>query len=39
MLDGVDFDRMNMGEICSHLKKSCCPALKELIKDATKNLR
>jgi hypothetical protein len=39
MLDGVDFDRMNMSEICAHLKKSCCPALNELVKQAEKSLR
>jgi hypothetical protein len=38
MLDGIDFDRMSMMAICEHLKKSCCPALKELIKVAEKSL-
>jgi hypothetical protein len=38
MLDSVDFDTMNMAELCMHLKKSCCPALKELIKQAEKSL-
>jgi hypothetical protein len=32
MLDGLDFARMTMSQICAHLKKSCCPALKELEK-------
>jgi hypothetical protein len=38
MLDGVHFDSMNMEEVCRYLKKSCCPALKELIKQAEKSL-
>jgi hypothetical protein len=39
MLDGVELEKMNMVEMCHHLKKSCCPALDEIIKDAEKSLR
>jgi hypothetical protein len=35
MLDGVNFDKMNMDEMCDYLKKSCCPALKEIIKNSS----
>jgi hypothetical protein len=38
MLDGVDFDKMTMANMCMYLKKSCCPALKDLVKQAEKIL-
>jgi len=37
MLDGVELEKMNMSEICHHLKKSCCPALQDIIKQAEKS--
>jgi hypothetical protein len=39
MLDGVDINQMNMMQMCDYLKKSCCPALKELVKQAENSLR
>jgi len=33
MLDDIDVKKLSIKEICIHLKKSCCPALKEIIKD------
>jgi hypothetical protein len=38
MLDTIDLHAMTFDEICNHLRKSCCPALKELVKEAEKNL-
>jgi len=32
MLDDIDISKSSISEICQHLKKSCCPALKEIIK-------
>jgi hypothetical protein len=33
MLDDIDVKKMPYKDICIHLKKSCCPALKDMIKD------
>jgi hypothetical protein len=32
MLDDIDVRVLSIDEICKHLKKSCCPALQEIIK-------
>jgi hypothetical protein len=32
MLDDIDISKLTILEICEHLKKSCCPALKQIIK-------
>jgi hypothetical protein len=33
MLDDIDVKKLSINDICIHLKKSCCPALKDIIKD------
>jgi hypothetical protein len=33
MLDEIDVKKLSINDICIHLKKSCCPALKDIIKD------
>lgn len=38
MLDNVDLHLMTIEEMYEYLRKSCCPALKELIKQAEKSL-
>lgn len=38
MLDGIDINRLNMRQMCDYLEDSCCPALKEIIKQADKSL-
>jgi len=37
MLDKIDLHNNSVKEICIYLKKSCCPALKELIKEIQNN--
>jgi len=32
MLDNIDVHNMSIDQICKHLRSSCCPALKEIIK-------
>ena len=38
MLDKIDLNRMNIDQMCDHLEASCCPALKEIIKQAEKSI-
>jgi hypothetical protein len=38
MLDKIDMNKMNMNQICDHLEDSCCPALKEIIKETEKSI-
>ena len=38
MLDNIDLHKLNMEQMCEYLRKSCCPALKEIIKQAEKSL-
>jgi hypothetical protein len=33
MLDDLDISKLTVKEICIHLKRSCCPALKAIISD------
>ena len=35
MLDDLDMSNLSIHEICDHLKKSCCPALKDIIRQVT----
>lgn len=35
MLDDYDVTNLTIHEICEYLKKSCCPALKEIIRQVT----
>lgn len=32
MLDDIDVSKLSIDDICAHLRKSCCPALKEIVK-------
>lgn len=38
MLENVNLHLMTMEEMCEYLRKSCCPALKEIIKQAEKTI-
>lgn len=38
MLDKIDINKMNIHQMCDHLEASCCPALKEIIKEAEKSI-
>jgi hypothetical protein len=34
MLDNIDLHLMTIEQMCDYLERSCCPALKEIIKQA-----
>lgn len=38
MLDKADINKMNISQMCDYLEDSCCPALKEIIKQTEKSL-
>ena len=38
MLDKIDINKMDIHQMCDHLEVSCCPALKEIIKEAEKSI-
>jgi hypothetical protein len=38
MLDNIDIHKLNINQMCDYLEDSCCPTLKELIKQTEKSI-